>query len=97
MSGPAGPKDTSGIWILSAVTGAWRMLGADAAGAVLSPDESNIVYFRVSAPEIWMVKATGEGAHMLFRVPPVRSNGNRLAWSPDGPPDRFCHQQQNWR
>jgi len=82
LSGPAGPKDTTGIWTLSAVTGTWRMLGADAAGAVLSPDESHIAFFRDA--DIWIMKATGEDARMLFRVPPVRSHGNRLAWSPDG-------------
>jgi len=85
VSGFAGPRDRSGVWILSLATSALRKLRDGAVeGAVLSPDESRIAYFRVSVPEIWIMKVSGEDARMLYRVPPGRSHGERLAWSPDG-------------
>lgn len=85
VSGPAGPKDKSGVWILSLVSGELHKLIDDAAGgAVLSPDESRILFRRISAPEVWIMKANGEEPRKVLSVPLESAHDARLAWFPDG-------------
>lgn len=85
VSGPAGPKDRSGIWILTLSTGVLHKLVDDAlGGAALSPDESHIVFRRTSVPEIWIMKTTGEEPRKLLGVSADSVHDARLAWFPDG-------------
>ncbi|MDE3168040.1 MAG: PD40 domain-containing protein [Acidobacteriota bacterium] len=80
ISGPFGPKDRGGIWVFPLDGSAPRKLLDDANFAALSPDESHIVYRR-GLDAIWMVNASGEGAHQIVGVPPGHQEG--FAWSPD--------------
>lgn len=84
MSGPAGPKDRSGVWILSLATGELHKLVDDAlGGAALSPDQSLIIFRRTSVPEIWIMTATGGEPRKLLSVSPDSVHDSRLAWFPD--------------
>lgn len=81
MSGPAGPNDRTGIWVLTIVGGTIRKLRDDASGAVLSPDGSRIAF--VSNNEIWLMGMNGEDANRLAVV--EEGYGfEQLEWSPDG-------------
>jgi len=85
VSGPAGPKDRTGIWTLSLADGALRKLVDDAkGGAALSPDESLILFRRSSAPEIWIVKTNGEEPRKLLADSRDGAHDSRLVWLPDG-------------
>jgi Tol biopolymer transport system component len=85
VSGPAGPKDRTGIWVVPVVGGTLKKLQEDAWGAVLSPDNTRIAFGRASAPEIWLVNVSGEGLRRLVTAPPGYGiSGEALAWSPDG-------------
>ena len=84
VSGPAGPRDRTGIWILPVAGGVLRKLQEDARGAVLSPDNSQIAFVRDSDQEIWLVSASGERARRLLVRPRGYGLGEKLAWSPDG-------------
>lgn len=81
MSGPAGPNDRAGIWVLTVVGGTIRKLRDDASGAVLSPDGSRITF--VSNNEIWLMGMNGEDANRLA-VAEKGYSFEQLAWSPDG-------------
>jgi Tol biopolymer transport system component len=81
VSGPAGPNDRTGIWVLTIVGGAIRKLRDDAVGAVVSPDGARIAF--VSTNEIWLMGANGEDANRLA----IAEEGygfDELAWPPDG-------------
>ncbi len=85
VSGPAGPTDRSGIWILSLSSGELHKLTDDAmAGAALSPDQLRIVFRRTSSPGIWIMNATGEDQRKLLAAPLDGAHDARLAWFPDG-------------
>ncbi len=85
MSGPAGPKDRSGIWILPLGSGKLHKLIDDAlGGAALSSDESRIVFRRTSVPEIWIMNAAGGEPRKLLSVSPDSVHASRLVWFPDG-------------
>ena len=85
VSGPAGPRDRTGLWILSLASGMLSRLEDDAKGAVVSPDDSRIAFARASAPEIWVMNASGGGLSRLVTAPPGYGiRGEALAWSPDG-------------
>jgi Tol biopolymer transport system component len=81
VSGPAGPNDRTGIWILTIVGGAIRKLRDDAVEAAVSPDGSRIAF--VSKNEIWLMGVNGENANRLGGA--EEGYGfDQLAWSPDG-------------
>ncbi len=84
VSGPAGPRDRTGIWVLPAAGGSLRKVQEDARGAVLSPDSSQIAFVRNSVHEIWLVGASGEGPHRLVVPPRGYGLSEKLSWSPDG-------------
>ena len=84
VSGPAGPKDRTGIWVLAVADGTLSKLRDDAWGAVPSPDGSWIAFRRASAPEIWLMTGSGGRLRRLFTAPPGYGFRERLAWSPDG-------------
>lgn len=85
VSGPAGPKDRSGIWLLPLATGQLQKIADDSlGGAALSPDEQHIVFRRTSVPEIWVMKVTGEDSRKLLSIPRDSVHDSRLAWFPDG-------------
>jgi hypothetical protein len=75
------------VWTLSLHTGKLHQLISDAlGGAALSPDQSLIVFQRISVPEIWIMKANGEEPRKLLSVTPDRAHDSRLAWFPDSFP-----------
>lgn len=81
VSGPGGPNDRTGIWVLTIVGGAIRKLRDDGIGAVVSPDGSRIAF--VSNNEISLMGINGEDGRRLA----VAEKGYgfaQLAWSPDG-------------
>ena len=85
MSGPAGPKDRSGIWILPLATHKLSKLIDDAlGGAALSPDQSQIIFRRTSVPEIWIMKSNGAKPRRLLTIPGDSIHDSRLAWFPNG-------------
>jgi Tol biopolymer transport system component len=84
VSGPAGPRDQTGIWVVPVGGGVLRKLQEDARGAVLSPDNSQIAFVRDSVQEIWLVSASGEGARRLLVRPRGYGLSEKLAWSPEG-------------
>lgn len=84
ISGPAGPNDRTGIWVIPSGGGALRKLCDDAWGAVPSPDGSRIAFLRASAAEIWEMKSSGEEPRRIFRAPTGYGLIEALAWSPDG-------------
>jgi Tol biopolymer transport system component len=72
------------VWTLSVRTGKLHQLVSDAlGGAALSPDQSLIIFQRISVPEIWIMKANGEEPRKLLSVTPDRVHYSRLAWFPD--------------
>ena len=83
VSGPAGPRDRTGIWILPVAGGMLKKLQGDARGAVLSPDNSQIAFLRSSVQEIWLMNASGEGVRRLLVAPSGYGFTEKLAWSPD--------------
>jgi Tol biopolymer transport system component len=81
VSGPAGPNDRTGIWVLTIVGGSIRKLRDDAVAAVISPDGSRIAF--VSNNEIWLMGVNGEDANRLAGA--EEGYGfDELAWPPDG-------------
>jgi dipeptidyl aminopeptidase/acylaminoacyl peptidase len=83
----------SQVWIVDVATGAARRLGSDkegASGPRWSRDGQQIAYFgrEDSGAGVFVSRADGSGAVMLAPVVgtnhPLPSNGERLAWSPDG-------------
>ena len=86
LSGPAGPKDRTGVWTLSLADGALRKLVDDAMwGAALSPDQSRILFRRSSAAsEIWIMNTNGDEARKLLTASSSGAHGAQLVWLPDG-------------
>lgn len=82
MSGPYGPKERSGIWVVPAAGGALRKLHENAWGAILSPDDSRIAFHRGRG--IWLVDAAGGEPRELLAAPPGYSFIEALAWARDG-------------
>jgi len=83
----------SQVWILDAATGKAVRLGSDqegASGPRWSRDGQQIAYFgrEESGAGVVVSRADGSGAVLLAPVSgtnhPLPSNGERLAWSPDG-------------
>jgi Tol biopolymer transport system component len=81
VSGPAGPKDRTGIWVLP-VIGGLRKLQDSAEGAAPSPDGTRIAFHR--GTEIWLMNASGEAAHPVLAAPEEYGFSEELAWSPEG-------------
>lgn len=84
LSGPAGPKERTGLWVLPVTGGPLRKLEEDAWGAALSQDGSRIAFRRASGTELWLVSAAGGDSRRLATAPPGYSFEEALAWSPDG-------------
>jgi Tol biopolymer transport system component len=84
VSGPAGPNDKTGIWVLRLAGGTLSKLQDDAWGAVPSPDSSWIAFRRASAPELWLMDGSGGRPRRLLTAVPEHGFGERMAWSPDG-------------
>jgi Tol biopolymer transport system component len=84
VSGPAGPNDRTGIWVLNLADGSLTKLLDDAWGAVLSPDNSSIAFRRAAVPELWIAGVSGGAARRLLTAPPGCGFTEELAWSPDG-------------
>ncbi|MEK7406164.1 MAG: hypothetical protein AAB225_13750 [Acidobacteriota bacterium] len=82
VSGPAGPKESTGIWVLPAAGGPLRKLEENAWAAVMSPDDSRIVFHRGAG--IWVVDAAGREPRQLLAARPGYYFIEALAWSPDG-------------
>jgi dipeptidyl aminopeptidase/acylaminoacyl peptidase len=83
----------SQIWIMDVSTGKALRLGSDkeaASGPRWSPDSSQIAYFghEEAGGGVVVSRPDGSGARLLAPVTttnhPLPSNGERLAWSPDG-------------
>jgi dipeptidyl aminopeptidase/acylaminoacyl peptidase len=83
----------SQVWIADLATGTSKRLGSDkdgASGPRWSRDGQQIAYFgrEDSGGGVFVSRADGSGAVMLAPVSgtnhPLPSNGERLAWSPDG-------------
>ena len=84
VSGPAGPKERTGLWVLPAAGGALRKLADDAWGAAPSPDGSQIAFRRPPGKEIWLLNVAGGQPRRLVSVSPGYWFEEALAWSPDG-------------
>ncbi len=84
VSGPAGPQERTGLWVLPVTGGPMRKLEDDAWGAALSPDGSRVVFRRTSGMELWLVSSAGGEPRRLVTAPPGYSFEEALAWSPDG-------------
>ncbi len=83
VSGPYGPKEKSGIWVIPARGGQVRKLLDDAsAGAVLSPDDTRVAFRRGQG--IWLADVAGGQPRRLFAAPPGYSPTQEVSWSPDG-------------
>ena len=84
VSGPAGPGEQTGVWVLSATGGALRKLAGGAWGAVPSPDGSQIAFRCPPGTEIWLLSAAGGQPRRLVSASPGYWFEEALAWSPDG-------------
>ena len=80
MSGPAGPHDESGIWVISIVGRTIRKLRDEGYGAVVSPDGTQIAFL---AGGIWLMGVDGEESHELVSSKKGYGLGE-LHWSPEG-------------
>jgi Tol biopolymer transport system component len=72
----------SGVWLVSAVTGAIQRVKTDAWGAAISPDGSRIAYLNGSRTEVWLMGADGQQPAKIIPA----TAGDRftdIAWSPD--------------
>jgi hypothetical protein len=83
LSGPAGPGEATGIWLLATAGGPLRKLQDDASGAAASPDGAQIAFFRRAYTEIWLMSPGSEQSRRLAVAKP-RYEFAALAWPQDG-------------
>jgi len=85
ISGPAGPKDRTGIWVVASTGNELQKLRDDAWAAVPSPDGSRIAFTRARAgAELWVMTSGGEQSHRVFTAPAGYGLMDPIAWSADG-------------
>ncbi|HZU41496.1 MAG TPA: hypothetical protein VE994_02400 [Terriglobales bacterium] len=83
MSGPVGPQEKEGIWIISVIGASIRKLRDDAWDASISPDGSKIVFRDVENHHIWIMGADGEQPKELIK-PEEGYHLGKPTWFPDG-------------
>src|SRR2546425_13089842 len=76
------PKERTGLWIVSTLTGTLQKLREDVWGGAPSPDGSRIAFFNGARNELWLMGAGGENAHKVLG--PVKGDRfHAMTWSPD--------------
>lgn len=83
MSGPVGPQEKQGIWVISIIGVSLHKLRDDAHLAAISPDGSQIAYVDANTKDLWVMNADGSQAKSILKP----ENGYQLfhpLWFPNG-------------
>ena len=67
MSGPVGPEEKRGIWVISVIGATLRKLRDEAFDASVSSDGSQIVFRDAESRDIWAMGADGQQAHLVIK------------------------------
>jgi Tol biopolymer transport system component len=70
VSGPVGPQEKQGIWVISVIGVSLHKLRDDADGASISPDNSQIAYVDANTGDLWVMSADGSQAHSIVKHEP---------------------------
>jgi Tol biopolymer transport system component len=83
VSGPVGPQEKQGIWVISVVGVSLHKLRDDAHYADISPDGSQIAFIDSNRKDLWIMNADGSQARSFLQP----AEGYQLyhpMWFPDG-------------
>ena len=81
MSGPVGPEEKRGIWVISVIGSTLRKLRDEAFDAAVSSDGSQIAFRDAQTRDIWVMGADGQQAH-LFAKPEAGYHLFQPSWMP---------------
>ena len=83
VSGPVGPQEKHGIWVISVIGVSLHKLRDDARWADISPDGSRIAFSDTNTKDLWVMNADGSQARPFLKP----DGGDRLyypMWFPNG-------------
>jgi Tol biopolymer transport system component len=83
VSGPVGPQEKQGIWVISVVGVGLHKLRDDAHYADISPDGSQIAFVDSNSKDLWVMNADGSQARSFFK-PAEGYQVFQPMWFPDG-------------
>lgn len=84
MSGPVGPEEKRGIWVISVIGATLRKLRDEAFDASVSSDGSQIVFRDAQSRDIWVMGADGQQAHLLIKRSGENIHLFKPSWFPNG-------------
>lgn len=67
VSGPVGPQEKQGIWVISVIGVSLHKLRDDAHFAAISPDGSQIAFVDSNTKDLWLMNADGSQAHSFLK------------------------------
>jgi Tol biopolymer transport system component len=83
VSGPVGPQEKQGIWVISVVGVSLHKLRDDAHFADISPDGSQIAFVDSNSKDLWVMNADGSQARSFYK-PEEGYDLYRPMWFPNG-------------
>jgi Tol biopolymer transport system component len=66
VSGPVGPQEKHGIWVISIIGVSLHKLRDDARDAAISPDGSQIAFADANTRDLWVMNSDGSQARSCY-------------------------------